>query len=61
MKNTLMAVIQTLCRLFEDKAELRGFHDWDRFVGCISALEQIANNLPDEETKEESEVVDNGR
>lgn len=59
MKDTLMAVIQTLCRLFENKAELRGFSDWDRFVGCISALEQIANNLPEEEANE-SEVVDNG-
>lgn len=60
MKETLMAVIQTLCRLFESKAELRGFSDWDRFVGCISALEQIVNMLPDEKTEEESEVVNNG-
>lgn len=59
MKETLMAVIQTLCRLFENKAELRGFSDWDRFVGCIQALEQIANNLPEEEVNE-SEVVNNG-
>lgn len=58
MKETLIAVIQTLCGLFEDKAELRGFHDWDRFVGCIQALERIANSIPD---KEESEVVDDGR
>ena len=56
MKDTLMAVIQTLCRLFENKAELRGFSDWDRFVGCIQALERIANSIPEEE----SEVVDNG-
>lgn len=59
MKETLIAVIQTLCRLFQDKAELRGFSDWDRFVGCIQALERIANSIPD--TNEESEVVDNGR
>lgn len=59
MKDTLMAVIQTLCRLFQDKAELRGFSDWDRFVGCVQALEQIANNLPEEEVNE-SEVVDDG-
>lgn len=56
MKETLMAVIQTLCRLFQDKAELRGFSDWDRFVGCIQALEQIVNQL----SEEESEVVDDG-
>ncbi len=59
MKDTLIAVIQTLCRLFQDKAELRGFSDWDRFVGCIQALEQIANNLPEEEVNE-SEVVEDG-
>lgn len=59
MKETLMAVIQTLCRLFENKAELRGFADWDRFVGCIQALEHLANSIPD--TNEESEVVDDGR
>jgi len=47
MKDTLIAVINTLCRLFMDKAELRGFADWDRFVGCIRALEQLANSIPD--------------
>ena len=56
MKETLCAVIQTLCHLFEDKAELRGFDDWNRFVGCIMALEQIANTIPEQE----NEVVDNG-
>lgn len=47
MKETLTAVINTLCGLFADKAELRGFSDWDRFVGCIMALEQIVNGIPD--------------
>lgn len=58
MKNQLIAVISTLCGLFKDKAELRGFSDWDKFVGCIMALEQIANSLPDQ--KQESEVVNDG-
>lgn len=61
MKETLIAVIQTLCGLFEDKAELRGFNDWDKFVGCIMALEQIANSIPDQIHEQESEVVDDGR
>lgn len=60
MKETLISVIQTLVALFEDKAELRGFNDWDKFVGCIMALEQIANSIPDQ-TQKESEVVDDGR
>lgn len=55
MKDTLMAVIQTLCRLFENKAELRGFSDWDRFVGCIQALEKIANSIPDQIPESERE------
>lgn len=58
MKEILISIIQTLVGLFEDKAELRGFSDWDKFVGCIMALEQIANSIPD---KEESEVVNDGR
>lgn len=58
MKNKLISVIQTLCGLFEDKAELRGFSDWDKFVGCIIALEQIVNSIPDQ--KSESEVVNDG-
>ena len=41
MKETLIDVIRTLCGLFEDKAELRGFNDWDKFVGCIVALEHV--------------------
>lgn len=52
MKETLIAVIKTLCGLFEDKSELRGFNDWDRFVGCIMALKSVANEL---ESKEEGE------
>lgn len=58
MKETLTAVIQTLCGLFEDKAELRGINDWDKFIECIIALQQLANSLPDQ--KQESEVVNDG-
>lgn len=58
MKNQLVAVINTLCGLFKDKAELRGFADWDQFVGCIMALQQIVNSIPD--PKPEMEVTGDG-
>lgn len=58
MKETLVAVINTLCGLFDDKAELRGFSDWDKFVGCIIALDRLANSIPDQ--KPETEVTDDG-
>lgn len=59
MKETLMDVVQTLRSLFTDKAELKGFSDWDKFIGCVILLEQIANTIP--ESNEESEMVDDGR
>lgn len=59
MKDTLMEIIQTLRSLFADKAELKDFNDWDKFIGCVILLEQIANKLP--ESNEESEMVDDGR
>lgn len=48
MKDTLMDIIQTLRSLFADKAELKGFNDWDKFIGCVILLEQIANRLSEE-------------
>jgi len=48
MKETLMDVVQTLRSLFADKDELKGFSDWDKFIGCVILLEQIANRLPEE-------------
>lgn len=56
MKEQIIAVISTLKNLFDDKHELRGFNDWDAFIGCIITLEGIASelsNLPSEETAEE--------
>lgn len=58
MKESLYSVISTLCGLFEDKAELRGINDWDKFIECIIALQQMANGLPDQ--KQEREVVNDG-
>lgn len=58
MKHQLIVVINTLCGLFANKAELRGFSDWDQFVGCIVELQKIANSIPDQ--KPEEEVTDDG-
>ncbi len=59
MKESLYSVISTLCGLFEGKSELKGYSDWDKFIGCIMMLEQIATAIPN--TNEESEMVDDGR
>lgn len=48
MKDTLMAVSQTLRGLFANKSELIGFDDWDKMVGCIMAIERVANSIPDQ-------------
>lgn len=54
---TLTAVIQQLREIFLDKSELKGYDDWDRFFGCINAIQKVAQNLaasePEEEPKEE--------
>lgn len=61
MKETLLAVIQTLRGLFDGKSELKGFDDWDKFVGCIMLLEQLANTVKEvKEEEKESEVVNDG-
>lgn len=60
MREKIEAVIQTLCGLFENKSELRGFDDWNKFVGCIMVLEQVAESIQEPEMKSE-EVNDNGR
>lgn len=58
MKGYIYNVINTLCGLFENKSELKGFDDWDKFIGCIMILEQIAEAIPESNT--ESEMVDDG-
>lgn len=42
---TLIAAIKQLREIFVDKSELRGFDDWDRFFGCINAIQQVAQSL----------------
>lgn len=55
MKETLMSVIQTLYGLFENKAELRGFDDWDRLIGCVVALQNVVNELNIQQGKEDDD------
>lgn len=42
---TLTAVIQQLREIFLEKSELKGYDDWDKFLGCIAALQQVAQSL----------------
>ena len=41
----LSAVIFNLRNLFRDKDRLVGVDDWDNYLGCLCALEKIANSL----------------
>ena len=52
---TLLAVIQQLREIFLDKSELKGYDDWDRFFGCINAIQQVAQSLVEEDTEETAE------
>ena len=56
MKNSelIIAVIRQFRELFLDKAELKGYDDWDRFFGCISQLENLAVALAEAEKAEET-------
>lgn len=49
---TLIAVIQQLREIFLSKSELKGYDDWDRFFGCINAIQQVAQNLAEDEQEE---------
>ena len=49
---TLTAVIQQLREIFLDKSELKGYDDWDRFFGCINAIQQVAHSLAEDEQEE---------
>lgn len=46
-KEKILAVIHTLKGLFADKAELVGFDDWDKLIGCIITLENLARGDQD--------------
>lgn len=57
---TLQAVSENLKELFEDKGELRGFHDWDVLIGCVIALERVIVTLQttDAQTEGDENVTD---
>lgn len=42
---TIRAVSENLQTLFDDKGELKGFHDWDALIGCVIALDKAATEL----------------
>ncbi len=44
---TITAIVQTLRSLFEGKDNLVGVNDWDSFIGCLIALENLANEIQD--------------
>lgn len=46
---TIATVIKTLRGLFENKDRLVGVNDWDSFIGCLIALESVANEIKKEE------------
>lgn len=49
---TIMAVIQNLRDLFHNKDRLVGVDEWDTFIGCLIALQGVAETLPREEEGE---------
>lgn len=52
----LITAANQLRELFADKSELKGFDDWDVFIGSIVLIEGVAAQLQREnETEEESE------
>lgn len=52
---TLIAVIQQLREIFLNKPELKGYDDWDRFFGCINAIQRVAQSLAEETEVSEPE------
>ena len=53
--NTLLAVVQQFREIFLTKGEMNGYDDWDRFFGCINAIEKVARMLQ-EESQQETET-----
>ena len=50
---SLRTAVQQLRGLFADKGELRGFNDWDTFLGSVMLIENAIAYLQEESTKEE--------
>lgn len=49
---SLLLATQQLKEMFANTHELKGFDDWDKFIGAICMIENVANSLK-EETKVE--------
>ena len=58
MKDLLLSIANTLRDVFAEKNSLDGFEDWDKLIGCVMLLEQLANSV--DENQKESEVVNDG-
>ena len=54
---TLIAVVQQLREIFLEKSELKGYDDWDRFFGCINAIQKVAQNLTEDEPEPVTDVI----
>ena len=52
---TLIAVVNQLRELFLNKGELKGYDDWDKFLGCVNAIAQVAEALAEEKAPETAE------
>lgn len=51
---TIAAVNINLRNLFKDKDRLSGVDDWDNFIGCLMALEDVVNALQEQSTQEKN-------
>ncbi len=54
---TLIAVVQQLREIFLEKSELKGYDDWDRFFGCINAIQKVAQSLTEDEPEPVTDVI----
>ena len=54
---TLIAVVQQLREIFLEKSELKGYDDWDKFFGCINAIQKVAQNLTEDEPEPVTDVI----
>lgn len=51
---TIATVNVNLRNLFKDKDHLVGVDDWDNFIGCLMALEDVVNALQEQRSQEKS-------
>ena len=49
---SLLIATRQLKDMFSNTHELKGFDDWDKFIGCIVMIENVANDLKEESKAE---------